>query len=77
MDDLEEIVDALRRTPRSDLLTVTEVADITRVPRSTLYEWASRRASGEEIGPRVLDLSPRNKRWRRADVLDWLADKER
>lgn len=59
------------------LMDVNETAILTTVARSTLHEWAARREAGEEVGPPVWDLSRRNRRWERAEVLEWMAGRRR
>jgi predicted DNA-binding transcriptional regulator AlpA len=54
----------------SDLLTLTEAAEITRVPAATLRYW---RSCGD-IGPKSFKLGPRRVMYRRADVEAWIEE---
>ena len=60
-------------TTDDSILTVRQVSDLTCVPESTLQTWARQRLAGRQVGPRVLDLGPRHRRWRRSDVEAWLS----
>ncbi len=51
------------------LLTTDEVAALTQIPKRTLEDWRM----GRTRGPRFLPISRRIVRYRRADVLQWLA----
>jgi predicted DNA-binding transcriptional regulator AlpA len=50
-----------------DLLTVTEVLTVLRVPRATFYRWRQLR-----IGPTAIKLPNGQLRVRRADLTDWV-----
>ena len=53
-----------------ELLTDTDVSNITKVPTTTLRAW---RARGK--GPRFIRLGDRTVRHRRADIEAWLAER--
>ena len=53
-----------------DLLTLTETAEITRVPAATLRFWRSR----GDTGPKSFKLGPRRVMYRREDVEAWLEE---
>lgn len=58
---------------QAEMLTATQVREITGVPVSTLHGWAAKRESGIDApGPHRLRLSGRHRRWKRRDVSDWL-----
>jgi predicted DNA-binding transcriptional regulator AlpA len=58
---------------RGEMLTATEVREITGVPVSTLHDWAAKRERGiAASGPHHVRLSGRHRRWMRADVSAWL-----
>lgn len=50
-----------------DLLTVQQAADYLRVSRHTLYLW-----KGKGYGPPFIDLTPKNRRYRKSDIDAWL-----
>jgi predicted DNA-binding transcriptional regulator AlpA len=58
---------------RRDMLTASQVRDLTGVPVSTLHDWAAKRERGIQApGPRHVRLSGRHRRWTRGDVDHWL-----
>lgn len=58
------------------LMTVEEVSEITRIPKSTLQNWASDADRGLiAFGPPHIRLSPRKRVWAKDDVLAWIEDK--
>lgn len=58
------------------LLTVDEVSEITRVPKSTLQNWAAYADRGAiAYGPPHVQLSPRKRVWVLEDVLAWIEEK--
>lgn len=60
------------------LLTVDEVSEITRVPKSTLQNWAADADRGETAyGPPHVQLSPRKRVWVLEDVLGWIEEKRK
>lgn len=59
-----------------ELLTVEEVSVITRIPKSTLQNWAADADRGKTaFGPPHIRLSPRKRVWAKEDVLDWIEGK--
>lgn len=59
-----------------ELLTVDEVSKITRIPKSTLQNWAADTdRGGEAIGPPHIRLSPRKRLWAAEDVAIWVESK--
>ncbi len=57
----------------AEMLTATQVREITSVPVSTLHDWAAKRERGIDApGPHHVRLSGRHRRWTRGDVDDWL-----
>ena len=57
----------------AEMLTATQVREITGVPVSTLHDWAAKRERGIDApGPHHVRLSGRHRRWMRADVSAWL-----
>ncbi len=60
------------RNPR-EMLTASQVRELTGVPVSTLHDWAAKREHGIQApGPHHVRLSVRHRRWTRGDVDDWL-----
>lgn len=57
-----------------NMLKAAQVSGLTRIPVSTLHDWAAKRERGDvdAPGPRHFRLSSRHRRWRRSDVDDWL-----
>lgn len=51
-----------------ELLTTAEVSLLLRTPSATLRTWRY-----QEIGPRWFHLGPRGVRYKRSDVLAWIA----
>ena len=59
-----------------ELLTVEECSEITRVPKSTLANWAADADRGRSaFGPPHIQLSPRKRVWAKADVVAWIEQK--
>lgn len=57
------------------LLTVEEVSEITRVPKSTLAGWAADAERGRSTyGPPHIQLSPRKRVWAKEDVIAWIEE---
>ncbi|SHU93416.1 Predicted transcriptional regulator [Mycobacteroides abscessus subsp. abscessus] len=57
----------------NDLLTASQVSQMTGVPVSTLHEYAVRVEAGLEAhGPVHVRLGPRRRRWLRRDVSAWV-----
>lgn len=60
-----------------ELMTVEEVSEITRIPKSTLQNWAADADRGLiPFGPPHIRLSPRKRVWAKEDVLAWIEDKK-
>lgn len=58
---------------RREMLTASQVRELTGVPVSTLHDWAAKREHGIQApGPHHVRLSGRHRRWTRGDVDDWL-----
>lgn len=57
-------------SPRRRLLTCDEVADMTTLAKSTLWNWAN-----QGIGPRSFKFG-RRRVWAEQDVLAWIAEQE-
>lgn len=55
----------------NDLMTIPEVCAFLRVPRSTFYQWRQVRC-----GPRAMKLPNGEVRIRRADLEEWLQNRE-
>jgi predicted DNA-binding transcriptional regulator AlpA len=67
MSDRKQLqTDRLILFPERDLLTVNEVADLTRLPVKSCYT---------RLGDIAVRLAPRTLRWWRTDVMDWLESK--
>lgn len=66
----------VQRVDVPELLTVEEVSEITRVPKSTLANWAADADRGRAaFGPPHIQLSPRKRVWAKADVVAWIDEK--
>lgn len=58
------------------LMTLQDVAEYLKVPKSTLYSWRSKNENtGPTEGPRSIKLG-KHVRYRRSDVEDWLTEHE-
>ena len=61
-----------------ELLTVEEVSEITRIPKSTLANWAADAdRGGQAVGPPHIRFSPRKRLWAAEDVAAWVESKRR
>jgi predicted DNA-binding transcriptional regulator AlpA len=61
-------------TAMDDVLTADDVSRMTGVPDSTLHDWAAKRGLGADSpSPHHCKLSSRQRRWIRADAVEWLA----
>jgi predicted DNA-binding transcriptional regulator AlpA len=58
-----------------ELLTFAEVAALTKVPEKTLRNWRSAGDKSPERGPAGFKLG-NHVRFRRSEVLRWLAERE-
>lgn len=60
-----------------ELLTASEVSQLTSIPVSSLHVYAQRRELGLPAeGPPHVRLGPRRRRWLRSSVIRWLHDCE-
>lgn len=72
MPERDRIVENNGRNPR-EMLTASQVRELTGVPVLTLHDWAAKREHGIQApGPHHVRLSGRHRRWTRGDVDDWL-----
>lgn len=56
-----------------EMLTASQVRELTGVPVSTLHDWAAKREHGIDTpGPHHIRLSGRHRRWTKADVDEWI-----
>ena len=56
-----------------EMLTASQVCELTGVPVSTLHDWAAKRERGIDApGPHHIRLSGRHRRWTKADVEEWI-----
>jgi predicted DNA-binding transcriptional regulator AlpA len=56
-----------------EMLTASQVRELTGVPVSTLHDWAAKRERGIDApGPHHIRLSGRHRRWAKVDVEQWI-----
>jgi predicted DNA-binding transcriptional regulator AlpA len=61
------------QTNGREMLTASQVHELTGIPVSTLHDWAARRERGIDTpGPHHIRLSGRHRRWARVDVNEWI-----
>jgi predicted DNA-binding transcriptional regulator AlpA len=58
------------------MIPISEVAGITGIPHSSIYELVRATRNGKGTFPRPVKLGGRRSRWRESAVLAWLADQE-